>query len=274
MTKKFLLIVFSAFFACAVFSALAVSVPTASPDIPPSSADDFSKYYGLSSSASGWGFKKNKGSAPDIPKKTTELLKKYNAVYMGSPDEKTLYLTFDEGYENGYTAQILDVLKKTETPAAFFVTGPYLKKETELIQRMLDEGHIVGNHTVNHPNLAKCTPEKAASEIRELADVFKEAYGQDMRYMRPPEGEYSEQVLALACDMGYRTVFWSFAYKDWDVKIQKGADYAFNSTVPYLHSGAVILLHAVSKDNAAALERIINSAKEQGFVFKSLDCLP
>lgn len=272
MSKKILLIIFSAFFACAAFSK--ISVPTAAPEITLSSADDFSKYYGLSNKSSGWGFKKNKGEAPDIPSKTQELLKKYNAAYMGSPSDRVLYLTFDEGYENGYTSQILDVLKKTETPAAFFITGPYLKKETELIQRMLDEGHIVGNHTVNHPNLAKCTLEKAAAEIRELSESFKSAYGQDMCYMRPPEGEYSEQLLALASDMGYKTVFWSFAYKDWDVKVQKGADYALNSTVPYLHNGAVILLHAVSKDNAAALEQIIITAREQGYVFKSLDCLP
>lgn len=242
----------------------------------PSQADtggisDFSKYHNLSNKAYGWGFKKNKGNEPDIPDSIKDMFSKYNTYYMDQNKPKSLYLTFDEGYENGYTAQILDVLKKTETPAAFFVTAPYLKKETELIKRMIDEGHIIGNHTVNHPNLAKCDLKKAASELSQLNSLFSELYGGNMIYMRPPEGEYSEQVLALASDMGYKTIFWSFAYRDWDINNQKGADFAYNSTVPYLHDGAILLLHAVSKDNANALESIINYAKEQGYAFKSLD---
>lgn len=232
-----------------------------------------SKYQNLSSKAYGWGFKKEENKEPDINKNISETFSKYNTYYIDQKREKTLYLTFDEGYENGYTEKILDVLSKTQTPAAFFVTGPYLEKETELVKRMIDEGHIVGNHTVNHPNLAKCSLEKAAQEITELSLMYEELYGQKMTYLRPPEGEYSEQLLALANDLGYKTVFWSFAYRDWDIKKQKGADYAYNSTVPYLHNGAILLLHAVSSDNAEALERIINTAKEQGYVFKSLDNL-
>ncbi len=232
---------------------------------------DFSKYQNLSNKAYGWGFKKNKGDEPDIPDSIKEMFSKYNTYYMDSKKEKTLYLTFDEGYENGYTAQILDVLKETKTPAAFFVTAPYLKKETELIHRMIDEGHIVGNHTVNHPNLAKCDMVKASQEIAELNTMFYELYGKKMTYMRPPEGEYSEQLLALASDMGYKTILWSFAYRDWDINNQRGTEFAYNSTVPYLHDGAVLLLHAVSKDNANALKSIIDYAKEQGYVFKSLD---
>lgn len=232
---------------------------------------DFSKYQNLNSKAYGWGFKKNKGDAPDIPDPIKEMFSKYNTYYIDHKKPKALYLTFDEGYENGYTSQILDVLKKTKTPAAFFVTAPYLKKETELIHRMIDEGHIVGNHTVNHPNLAKCDLKKAASEIAELSSMYEELYGGKMVYMRPPEGEYSERLLALASDMGYKTIFWSFAYRDWDINNQKGTDYAYNSTIPYLHDGAILLLHAVSKDNANALESIINYAKEQGYTFKSLD---
>ena len=230
-----------------------------------------SSYQHLSTKSYGWGFKKEKNSEPQISTDIQEMFSKYNAYYMDTKRERTLYLTFDEGYENGYTGKILDVLKKTQTPAAFFVTGPYLKKETELIKRMIDEGHIVANHTVNHPNLAKCTLLKAEQEIVELSSLFEELYGQKMHYMRPPEGEYSEQLLALASDLGYKTIFWSFAYRDWDIKNQKGADYAYNSTVPYLHNGAILLLHAVSSDNADALERIINYAKEQGYTFKSLD---
>ena len=232
-----------------------------------------SPYANLSSEPTGWGFKKEKNKEPDINKSISETFSKYNTFYIDPKREKTLYLTFDEGYENGYTEKILDVLLKTKTPAAFFVTGPYLEKETELVKRMFDEGHIVGNHTVNHPNLAKCSLEKAEHELVELSQMCEQIYGQKMTFMRPPEGEYSEQLLALANDLGYKTILWSFAYRDWDIKNQKGADYAYNATIPYLHNGAIILLHAVSSDNAEALERIINTAKEQGYVFKSLDNL-
>ena len=232
---------------------------------------DFSKYADLSKKAIGWGIKKNKGAAPDIPADVAEMTERYDAWYMDFKNEKNLYLTFDEGYENGYTAQILDVLKEEGVTAAFFVTGPYLKKETELVRRMIDEGHIVGNHTVNHPNLAKLSPEKMREEVQSLSDMFAELYDGEMKYVRPPEGAYSEQVLALMKDMGYKTVFWSFAYKDWDPDEQKGADYAFKNVTEYLHDGSVILLHAVSKDNADALRSIIQYAKNNGYTFKSLN---
>jgi peptidoglycan-N-acetylmuramic acid deacetylase len=219
----------------------------------------------------GWGFVRKKGKPPEIREKDKELLKKYDCYYIGENSGKTLFLTFDEGYENGYTSKILDVLQKTETPAAFFVTGPYLENQQELVKRMIDEGHIVGNHTVNHPNLPKQDNETIKKEIDDLSKKCEEIYGVSMKYMRPPEGEYSERVLSLAQGMGYKTILWSFAYKDWDINMQQGADYAFSQVTPYLHDGAVILLHAVSSDNANALEDIINYAKKEGFEFKSLD---
>lgn len=225
----------------------------------------------LDSKGQGWGFVRKKGEPPEIPKAQIELLRKYNGEYLSQKDEKTLFLTFDEGYENGFTAVILDVLAKTDTPAAFFVTGPYLKGQSELIKRMIDEGHIVGNHTVNHLNLPKQPPETVESEITELNRLCDELYGYKMTYMRPPEGEFSEKSLAVTNSLGMRTIMWSFAYKDWDVNAQRGSDYAYQSVMPYLHDGAVILLHAVSSDNASALEKIITDAKAQGYVFKSLD---
>ena len=194
---------------------------------------------------------------------------------MSPSDDKVLYLTFDEGYENGYTSQILDTLKKCDVPAAFFVTGSYFDRQPALIDRMVNEGHIVGNHTENHKNLHKLAdPEKIRQEFSELDDKYYQKYGQHMKYMRPPEGEYSERVLAVAQDAGYQTMFWSFAYKDWEQNNVRGSQYAFDSVTPYLHSGCIILLHAVSADNADALEDIINYAKEHGYVFKSLDELP
>lgn len=230
-----------------------------------------SNYNALSSKNIGWGFKKEKGVAPYIDDKTKEMLSKYNTFYIGKETEKVLYLTFDEGYENGYTGIILDCLKEKQVPAAFFITMPYLKNETELVDRMVNEGHVVGNHSVNHPNLAKIPLEQITSELKGLDDLFYEKYGMHMTFLRPPEGEYSEKMLAYVSDMGYKTVFWSFAYRDWDIKNQKGAEYAFNQVTPYLHNGAILLLHAVSSDNAAALPRIIDFAREQGYEFKSLN---
>ncbi len=233
-----------------------------------------SGYSALDPTGSGWGFVKVKGEPPELPSSQTETLESRGGIWLDHSGEKTLYLTFDEGYENGFTAVILDILQKTETPAAFFVTGPYLEKEGELIKRMIAEGHIVGNHTVHHLNLPKQPVETVQTEITELNDRCRELYGYEMKYMRPPEGEFSERTLAVTSDLGMKTVMWSFAYKDWDVNTQQGADHAYESVMPYLHDGAVILLHAVSSDNAAALEKIINAAKEEGYVFKSLDDMP
>ena len=164
------------------------------------------------------------------------------------------------------------MLKEKNVPAAFFVTGPYAKKETGLIQRMIDEGHIVGNHTVNHPNLPKmAVSENIIEELTELNKIVKELYSYDMKYMRPPEGEFSQKVLAISRDLGFRTVFWSFAYPDWNVNNQKGSHYAFSEITPYLHDGAVLLLHAVSKDNTEALGDVIDYARAQGYEFGTLD---
>lgn len=230
------------------------------------------EYAELSNKGIGWGIKKNKNAEPDVPDDVKAMIKKYDAFYMDESKTKTLYLTFDEGYENGYTDDILDTLKKCNVPAAFFVTGSYFDREQELIKRMVDEGHIVGNHTENHPNLHKLSdPGKISEELKILDDKFYEKFGSHMTYMRPPEGEFSEKVLAVCKENGYKTAFWSFAYKDWVKDAEVGADAAFNSIAPYLHDGCIILLHAVSKDNSECLERLINYARESGYEFKSLD---
>lgn len=239
-----------------------------------STSESISDYSTLDSHGSGWGFVRVKGEPPEIPAAQVATLERFNGVYLDHSGEKNLYLTFDEGYENGFTAVILDVLAKTNTPAAFFVTGPYLESQGQLIERMINEGHIVGNHTVNHLNLPNQPDDTVRSEITRLNERCLELYGYEMKYMRPPEGEFSERSLAITADLGMKTVMWSFAYKDWDVNSQQGADHAYESVMPYLHNGAVILLHAVSSDNAKALESIINSAKEQGYTFRSLDEMP
>ena len=232
-------------------------------------------YSSISNRSSGWGLKKVKGSQPEVTDTQKSEVSEYDAIYMDNSGQKKLYLTFDEGYENGYTSLILDTLKEKQVTAAFFITGPYAKKETELVRRMIDEGHTVGNHTVNHPNLPKLdSAEAMIKELTEMNDIVKTMYDYDMKYMRPPEGEYSKRVLAVSRDLGLRTVFWSFAYKDWQADVQKGKEYAFNQVTEYLHDGAVLLLHAVSSDNAQALGDIIDYARQQGYEFASLDDIP
>lgn len=243
---------------------------SASPTITQAPEYDLSS---LSRKAIGWGFVRQKGSSPQIPVSQQEQLTKYGGYCFGDTEEKEIYLTFDEGYENGYTAKILDILKEKGVCAAFFVTSPYLEGQRELVQRMIDEGHIVGNHTVHHPNLAECDEEKIKSELNDLNEKCEELYGITMTYMRPPEGAYSEYSLAVTQKLGYKTILWSHAYKDWDVNYQLGKQNAINQVVPYFHNGEILLLHAVSKDNADALGDIIDAAHEQGYEFKSLDNL-
>ncbi len=225
---------------------------------------------GVSNKKYGWGLKKNKNAPPEIPSEIIEILSRYGGIYKDS-EPHSLYLTFDEGYENGYTSKILDVLKENDVKAAFFVTGPYIKKEKELIKRMVDEGHIVGNHTVNHPSMPEVSDEKLKKEIEELSENFKELTGEEMKFFRPPMGEYSERTLKLTQELGYTSVFWSFAYKDWEVKNQKGTDYAYTQITDGVHDGAILLLHAVSKDNAEILDKVIKDLKSQGYRFKSLE---
>ncbi len=224
----------------------------------------------LDNTTKGWGFRKMQ-PRPEFTAEQTGEMETYGCYYMGDENEKTLYLTFDEGYENGYTGHILDVLKEKQVPAAFFVTGPYLRTEGELIARMLDEGHIVGNHSINHPSLPDLSPQEIEEELYGLDLLLYEGYGRHMKYLRPPRGEYSTATLDITTRMGYTNVFWSVAYVDWQTDSQQGAQHALDSVLPQLHSGAVILLHAVSADNAAAMAGLIDAARAQGYVFKSLD---
>lgn len=230
-----------------------------------------SSEYTLPNDKSGWGFKKLAADRPELTEKQISDMEKYGCIYLDGENGKSIYLTFDEGYENGYTAQILDTLKEQGVHAAFFVTGPYLKEQGALVERMVSEGHIVGNHTVNHPSMPDLGDEKARAEITALNDAFFEKFGVNMKYFRPPMGEYSERTLKIANDLGMRNVFWSFAYRDWEKGNQKGAAHAYGEVVKYLHPGCVMLLHAVSKDNADALADIIKYARSTGYVFKTLD---
>lgn len=220
----------------------------------------------------GWGLDLNSShSTPGVPSYAKKLLAKYNGVYVGDTSKKVVYLTFDEGYENGYTHKILDTLKADGVKALFFVTGPYIKEQPALVKRMLAEGHQVGNHSINHPSLPAMSDPGLENELYGLEKQFNAVTGKGFKYMRPPMGEYSERVLAAAAQLGYKTVFWSYAYKDYDTKDQKGPDHAYNLVMKNLHNGAVILLHAVSRDNAEALDRIIKGIRAEGYEIKAFD---
>lgn len=266
MMFLFLLMLTPMFF----FSGCGVKTDHANAELSEAAAEA-SKYASLSNKQHGWGLKKNVKAPPEIPETTKNLMKKYHAFYLDTVP-RSLYLTFDEGYENGYTAQILDTLKENEVKAAFFITGPYLEKEIDLVRRMVEEGHIVGNHTVHHPSMPEVTDdEKLKQEITGLNNSFREKFGQEMKYFRPPKGEYSERTLALSNDLGCTSVFWSFAYKDWDPNKQKGSENAYNEIMKGVHDGCVLLLHAVSKDNADVLGRVICDLKSEGYSFRTLD---
>jgi peptidoglycan-N-acetylmuramic acid deacetylase len=223
-----------------------------------------------------FGFKKSKnGSFPSIAEEGfMDIMKKHEAIFLGNTAHKELYLTFDNGYENGHTARILDVLKEKKVPAAFFVTGHFVRDQPELLKRMVLEGHLVGNHSWSHPDMTQLSAEQIKNELSKVEQEAEKVTGQlDMRFMRPPRGIFSERMLDICRRIGYTNVFWSIAYKDWDVKQQKGWSYAYDNVMKQLHPGAVILLHAVSEDNANALGKIIDDARKQGYAFKSLDQL-
>jgi len=222
------------------------------------------KYTGLRS----WGITRGKnGELPRADPGAPELLERYNSIYLADPSKKIIYLTFDEGYENGYTSKILDILYENKINAIFFITGPYLEKEDELIQRMLDEGHAVGNHTVNHKSLPLLDEKEIEDEVVGLDRRFYQKYGRNMVFLRPPKGEYSEKTLEITSKLGYINVFWSFAYDDWMVDRQRGWEYAFKIVTENLHNGEIMLLHAVSRDNCEALNSIIEYARSAGYEF-------
>lgn len=223
-----------------------------------------------------FGFKKSRnGSLPSIAQEGfMNVLQKHGAIFLGNTESKELYLTFDNGYENGYTARILDTLRDKKVPAAFFVTGHFVKDQPELVRRMVREGHLVGNHSWSHPDLSQAGAEQIRSEMDKVrSEVAKLTDQKEMRFMRPPRGIFNGRMLGLCRELGYTGVFWSVAYKDWEVNRQQGARNAYDRVMEQLHPGAVILLHSVSRDNAEALGSIIDAARQQGYEFKSLNQL-
>lgn len=182
-------------------------------------------------------------------------------------DDKYICLTFDEGYENGYTPAILDTLKEKGVKAVFFVTYDFVKDNPQLIERMIDEGHIIGNHTYRHYTLDEVDTQTATEEIAFLDKYMKENFKYRMKLFRFPKGEFSEQTLALADELGYKSIFWSFAYADWDVQNPGNPDEAFKTITENTHNGEIMLLHAVSQTNAEILGDVIDEVEKQGYQF-------
>jgi len=222
-----------------------------------------------------WGLSfRQEGSAPVAPSSAAQLAK-YGAAYLGKPEEQVIYLTFDAGYENGSTEKILDTLKAHEVPAAFFLVGNYIEKNADLVRRMVNEGHIVGNHTMNHPDMSKITDKTAFQrELTELEELFRETTGKELpKFYRPPQGCYSEENLKQAQELGYRTVFWSLAYMDWKNDDQPTKEQAFEKLIPRIHNGAVVLLHSTSATNAQILDELLTRWKDMGYTFRSIEDL-
>ena len=225
--------------------------------------------------AGAWGLSFwQEGSPPSGPA-TADELKRFDAAYLGDTQQKTIYLTFDAGYENGCTEKILDILKKHNVPAAFFLVGNYMEKNADLVRRMVNEGHIVGNHTMHHYDMSKLE-DKAAfqKELTDLEGLFRGLTGKELpKYYRPPQGTYSQKNLQIAKEMGYQTVFWSLAYVDWKNDAQPTAEEAYAKLLPRIHNGAVVLLHSTSKTNAEILDELLTRWKGMGYTFKSIDAL-
>ena len=246
------------------------------PDLPPlPMAVDFPEINTLSNEKIPWG----PGVDTDADKRPVAPVQlqarygeKYNCDFIG-PAEPTVTLSFDQGYETGYTPAVLDTLKEKNVQALFFLTGHYVQSQPELVQRMIDEGHILGNHTKNHLNFTKCTPEEAFEDIRRLHDKMREDYNYELRIFRFPEGEFSERALALVQQTGYRTLFWSFAYVDWDPDNQPEPQAAFKKVTGQLHPGEIMLLHTVGKTNSLILGDLIDAIRAEGYEVRPYDAI-
>ena len=216
-----------------------------------------------------WGLSFQTKGAPPIGNASVQKLAEYDAAFLGSGGDKTIYITFDAGYENGCTGQILDVLRAHNAPAAFFVVGSYLDKNPELVCRMVSEGHLVGNHTYSHPDMGKIADRQHfAEQLQRLEKVYQDLIGEPMsKLYRPPQGKYSTANLAQAKEMGYTTLFWSLAYVDWYTDKQPSRETALQKLVPRIHPGAVVLLHSTSATNAAVLDELLTKWESLGYTF-------
>ena len=230
-------------------------------------------FYEAAVPTASWGLSfRQEGSAP-VGTAGMEQLRQYDAAYLGDTREKVLYLTFDAGYENGCTEQVLDTLKKHQVSAAFFLVGNYIERNADLVRRMVEEGHIVGNHTMHHYDMSKLSQKETFSrELTDLEELFRQTTGKELpKFYRPPQGVYSQENLKMAKELGYKTVFWSLAYVDWLNDKQPTREEAFRKLLPRTHNGAVVLLHSTSKTNAEILDDLLTQWENLGYRFGTLE---
>lgn len=219
-----------------------------------------------------WGIKRAKDhKQPDVGKLNKKVLDEYNGLCLGNDESKCVYLTFDAGYEAGYTEKILETLKQNNVTATFFITGHYLKTQPNLVQKMIEYGNTVGNHTVNHKSMPEIDINTLKDEVMKLHTAVYEKFGYEMKYLRPPKGEFSERTLSYTNSLGYISVMWSMAYDDWDENKQGRTEYGKSKILDNIHNGAIILLHSNSKDNSDILDEVIKKIKAMGYEFKSLE---
>ncbi len=226
----------------------------------------------LSNKKIGWGIKRQDNhEQPDVGSNNQKMLQDNNGICLGNKENKNIYLTFDMGYEAGYTETILNALKDNNVQATFFITAHYLNTAGDLVKRMIDEGHIIGNHTVNHKSMPGLSDEEIKKEVMTLHQSLFDKFGYEMKYMRPPCGEFSERTLALTNSLGYKTVMWSFAYVDWEENKQPSHEKAMSTIMNNLHNGEIMLLHATSKTNGEIMNELLQKIKDEGYEIKSLD---
>lgn len=226
----------------------------------------------LSNEMIAWGFRRGENhEQATLDTKAEKVIRDYSGISMGNKQSKNIYLTFDCGYEAGYTEGILDVLKENNVKATFFITGHYLNTAGDLVKRMIEDGHIVGNHTVNHKCLPDISDEQIKDEIMNLHNAVYDKFGYEMSYFRPPKGEFSERVINVVSELGYTTVMWSSAYDDWDKEKQGRLEYGKKKILDNVHNGCVLLLHSTSEDNSKILADVIKEVRNMGYDFKNIN---
>ena len=226
----------------------------------------------VASTTENWGLGFGESGTQPTGNATPEELRKYNTYFIGNGDDKVIYLTFDCGYENGNTEKILEALKKHDVKATFFVVGHFLETSPDLVRKMVEEGHTVGNHTYHHPDMSKISTKEAfEKELNDVKTLFQSITGSEMaHYYRPPQGKYSTSNLEMAKELGYKTFFWSLAYVDWIQDEQPTKEQAFSKLLSRIHPGAVVLLHSTSSTNAAILDELLTKWEEMGYHFAPL----
>ncbi|ENZ01940.1 delta-lactam-biosynthetic de-N-acetylase [Clostridium thermobutyricum] len=236
----------------------------------------FTKVFSQSNSEYSWYFvSRGKNTTPEAPKESASFLSETDSYFLGDTSKKEIFLTFDEGYENGNTEKILDILKETNVKSTFFVVKPYITSYPNLIKRMVDEGHIVGNHSSKHLSMPTLTNEAFNKEFKDVEDAYRDVTGKEIpKFFRPPMGKYSKDSLIKTKELGYKSIFWSFAYRDWLVDSQPSPEEGKKKILSSVHPGCIMLLHAVSDTNVKILKDVLTTLQNEGYTFKTLNDLP